>query len=412
MKESKPYNISKQVVMSAFKSVKANGGSPGIDGQKLVEFEAGLKRNLYKIWNRMSSGSYFPQPVKLVEIPKKTGGKRGLGIPTVCDRIAQMVVKKYLEPKLEPIFHSDSYGYRPNKSAIDAIGQARNRCWKYDYVIEFDIKGLFDNIDHELLIKAIRKHTKESWILLYIERWLKAPFVDMEGNIVERKRGTPQGGVISPVLANLFMHYAFDMWMTKKHPQAPFERYADDAIIHCKTEKEAVKILEELKNRLLECKLELHPTKTKIVYCKDKDRTRNYPNTEFDFLGYTFKRIFIKDRTGRLQFNFLPLVSKKSVKAFRNKIKAMRIHSSTGSKIEMIAENIGPAVRGWLNYFTKYNASAARYTMDCLNRRLVKWVMCKYKRFRGHRERARLWLKELAKREPKMFPHWALGMLP
>ncbi|MDD4295588.1 MAG: group II intron reverse transcriptase/maturase [Ruminiclostridium sp.] len=412
MKESKPYNISKQVVMSAFKSVKANGGSPGIDGQKLAEFEVDLKRNLYKIWNRMSSGSYFPLPVKLVEIPKKTGGKRGLGIPAVCDRVAQMVVKMYLEPKVEQIFHSDSYGYRPNKSAIEAIGQARNRCWKYDYVIEFDIKGLFDNIDHELLMKAIRKHTKESWILLYIERWLKAPFVDMEGKIIERKSGTPQGCVISPVLANLFMHYAFDMWMTKKYPQAPFERYADDAIIHCKTEKEAVEILEELKNRLQKCKLELHPTKTKIVYCRDKDRTRNYPNTEFDFLGYTFKRIFIKDRTGRLQFNFLPLVSKKSAKAFRDKIKAMRIHSATGSKIEMIAERINPTVRGWLNYFTKYNASAVRYTIDCLNRCLVKWVMCKYKRFRGHRERARLWLKELAKREPKMFPHWALGMVP
>lgn len=412
MKESKPYNISKQVVMSAFKRVKANGGSPGIDGQELTEFETDLKRNLYKIWNRMSSGSYFPPPVKLVEIPKKTGGKRGLGIPTVGDRVAQMVVKMYLEPKVEPIFHSNSYGYRPNKSAIDAIGQARNRCWKYDYVIEFDIKGLFDNIDHELLMKAVRKHTKEPWILLYIERWLKAPFVDREGNKVKRKSGTPQGGVVSPVLANLFMHYAFDMWMSKKHPRAPFERYADDAIIHCKTEKEAVEILEQLKNRLQECKLALHPTKTKIVYCRDKDRTRDYPNTEFDFLGYTFKRIFIKDRTGRLQFNFLPLVSKKSVRAFRDKIKAMRIHSLTGSRIEMIAEKINPIVRGWLNYFTKYNTSAVRYTMDCLNKRLVKWAMCKYKRFRGHRERARQWMKELAKREPNMFPHWVLGMLP
>jgi len=412
MKESKPYEISKQVVMTAFKRVKANKGSAGIDGQDLKEFENSLKGNLYKIWNRMSSGSYFPPPVKLVEIPKKSGGKRGLGIPTVGDRVAQMVVKMYLEPKVEPVFHEDSYGYRPNKSAIDAIGQARKRCWEYDYVIEFDIKGLFDNIDHKMLMRAVRKHIKESWVLMYIERWLKAPFVDSKGITIERKSGTPQGGVISPVIANLFMHYAFDMWMVWTNPQAPFERYADDAIIHCKTETEAKEILEKLKQRLVECKLELHPMKTKIVYCKDKDRKKEYPNTKFDFLGYTFQRVFIKDRLGRLQFNFLPAVSKKAAKAFRDKIKAMRIHSFTGSEIEMIAEMINPTVRGWLNYFTKYNPSAVKYSIDCLNRRLVKWAMSKYKRFRGHRMRAEKWLRELAKREPKMFSHWALGMIP
>lgn len=195
MEESKPYNISKQVVMSAFKRVKTNRGSAGIDDQDLKEFEEDLKGNLYKIWNRMSSGSYFPPSVKLVEIPKKTGGKRGLGIPTVGDRVAQMVVKMYLEPKIEPIFHEDLYGYRPNKSVIDAIGQARKRCWRYDYVIEFDIKGLFDNIDHELLLKAVRKHTDYDWVILYIERWLKAPFQKKDGEIVQRKAGTPQGGL-------------------------------------------------------------------------------------------------------------------------------------------------------------------------------------------------------------------------
>ncbi|KQU16872.1 group II intron reverse transcriptase/maturase [Bacillus sp. Leaf13] len=412
MKESKPYKISKQVVMSAFKRVKANRGSAGIDGQDLKEFEENLKDNLYKIWNRMSSGSYFPSPVKLVEIPKKTGGKRGLGIPTVEDRVAQMVVKMYFEPKVEPIFHEDSYGYRSNKSALDAIGQARKRCWKYDYVIEFDIKGLFDNIDHELLMRAVHKHTRETWIMMYIERWLKAPFIDSKGRKIERNSGTPQGGVISPVLANLFMHYAFDMWMVRTNPHAPFERYADDAIIHCKTETEAQEILGKLNQRLKECKLELHPKKTKIVYCKDKDRNKDYPVTEFDFLGYTFRRIFIKDRLGRLQFNFLPSVSKKSAKTFRDKIKAKRIHSFTGSKIEIIAEMINPIVRGWLNYFIKFNPSAVKYSIDCLNRRLVKWAICKFKRFRGHRARAEKWLKELAQREPKMFPHWALGMTP
>lgn len=247
---------------------------------------------------------------------------------------------------------------------------------------------------------------------MYIERWLKAPFVDSEGHTTERKGGTPQGGVISPVLANLFMHYAFDIWMIRTNPQAPFERYADDAIIHCHTEAEAEGILKQLRQRLGECKLELHPTKTKIIYCQDKDRKKEYPNTEFDFLGYTFRRIFIKDKLGRLQFNFLPSVSKKSAKAFRDKIKAIRLHSLTGSKIEMIAERINPVVRGWLNYFTKYNPSAVKYTIDCLNRILIKWAMCKYKKFRGHRKRAEKWLRELAKREPNMFPHWTLGMFP
>ena len=408
----KPYNIKKQAVYEAFKRVKANGGSAGVDEQSIAEFEKNLKNNLYKIWNRMNSGSYFPPPVKLVEIPKKSGGKRGLGIPTVSDRIAQMTAKLYFEPKVEPIFHQDSYGYRPNKSAIDAVGRARERCWKYDYVIEFDIKGLFDNIDHELLMKAVKKHTDQKWLILYIERWLKAPFLDSKGKVTYRTSGTPQGGVISPVLANLFMHYTFDKWMEINSPSTPFERYADDGIVHCRTEDEAKETLEKLKKRFNQCKLELHPTKTKIVYCKDKDRTKDYPVTEFDFLGYTFRSMFIKDKRGRLLFNFLPSVSKKSAKAFRDKIKAMELHKMSGSKIEMIAERINPMVRGWLNYFTRYCKSAVKYTIDCLNRRLVKWAMCKYKRFSGHRRNAENWLRQLAKREPNMFPHWTLGMLP
>jgi len=412
MVTDKPYNISKQTVFEAYKRVKANRGSAGIDGQSIEGFEQNLKDNLYKLWNRMSSGSYFPPPVKLVEIPKKSGGKRGLGIPTVSDRIAQMVVALYLIPKLDPIFHEDSYGYRQGKSAIDAIGKARKMCWRYDYVIEFDIKGLFDNIDHELLMKAVRKHVSESWIILYIERWLKTPFIDAQGNKIERPSGTPQGGVISPILANLFLHYAFDRWISKTSPQTPFERYADDAIIHCRTEDEAVKTLEALDKRLKECKLTLHPDKTKIVYCNKTNTKSNYPNQEFDFLGYTFKRMFYKDKLGRLQFNFLTKVSNKSAKSFRDKIKAMQLHKRSGSTIKMISEQINPVVRGWLNYFMKYQPSAVRYSIECLNQRLVKWAMCKYKRFRGHRGRAAKWLSALAKREPKFFAHWALGMLP
>lgn len=412
MKDKKPYNISKKTIMEAFKKVKANKGSAGIDEESIELFEKDLKGNLYKIWNRMSSGSYFPPAVKAVDIPKKTGGTRTLGIPTVGDRVAQMVTKMYLEPCIEPIFHEDSYGYRPGKSAIDAIGKARKRCWKYDYVIEFDIRGLFDNIDHELLMKAVLKHVKEPWAVLYIERWLKTPFQKVDGTASARTSGTPQGGVISPILANLFMHYAFDRWMDREHPASPFERYADDAIIHCRTEEEAESILKDLEERLGECKLQLHPQKTKIVYCKDKDRTKEYENTQFDFLGYTFRPTFIKDKTGRLQWNFLPSVSKKSAKAFRMKIRQMKVHSWAGSKVEMIAEKLNSVVRGWLNYFTRFNMSAVKYTMDCLNRRLVKWAVCKYKRFRGHWKRALAWLKELSKREPRMFAHWARGWTP
>jgi RNA-directed DNA polymerase len=413
MTDSKSYSIPKETVMEAYKKVKANRGSAGIDGQTLEKFEGSLKGNLYKIWNRMSSGSYFPPPVKAVEIPKKAGGgTRKLGIPTVGDRVAQMVAKIYLEPKVDPIFHKDSYGYRPDKSAIEAIGQARKRCWEYDFVIELDIKGLFDNIDHELLMKAVKKHVEEKWLLLYIERWLKAPFVTGNGDRVERRSGTPQGGVISPVLANLFMHYAFDIWMDRHHPQDLFERYADDVVVHCKTVEEAQNVLEDLKKRMEQCKLELHPDKTKIVYCKDKDRKLNYQNTGFEFLGYAFRKRFIKDRTGRLQFNFLPAVSNKSAKSFREKVKQMKIHHRTGGKIEMLAESLNPIIRGWLNYFSAYGKSETRKTMQYINRCLIRWAMCKYKHFRGHRSRAEEWLTALSKREPKMFTHWALGDMP
>lgn len=414
MNGNKSFDIPKMEVFEAYKKVKANGGGAGVDGQSIISFEENLKANLYKVWNRMSSGSYFPPPVKLVMIPKKSGGERGLGIPTVSDRVAQMVAKRYLERAVEPLFHPDSYGYRPNKSALEAIGKARERCWKYDYVIEFDIKGLFDNIDHEMLMKAVRLHVKEPWLLLYIQRWLKAPFVKVDGEILNRNSGTPQGGVVSPVLANLFMHYAFDKWMDRKFPSCPFERYADDAIIHCCSERQARDVLRSLDLRLKECKLQLHPQKTKIVYCKDRDRREEYETTEFDFLGYTFKRVFIKDRLGRLQWNFLASASKKAAKSFREKIKEMQLHKRSGSKIDMIAEDINPMVRGWLNYFRRFNPSAqvVKWSMYCLNQRLIKWAMCKYKRFRGRLLKAIEWLKEVAKRQPSLFAHWAVGYLP
>lgn len=407
MNESKQYDIPKRAVIEAYKRVKANKGSAGIDGIDFEKFEEKLNNNLYKIWNRMSSGSYFPSPVMAVEIPKKTGGVRRLGIPTITDRVAQMVARMYVESAVEPMFCDDSYGYRPNKSALDAIEMTRKRCWRYDYVIELDVKGLFDNIDHELLMRVVRRHVKEAWICMYIERWLKTPFVLRNGEVIERNAGTPQGGVISPVLANMFLHYVFDMWMKRNFPQAPFERYADDGVVHCKSKEEAFFIKESLVKRFAECKLELHPTKTRIVYCKDKDRTRDEDLTEFDFLGYTFKAVYIKCKDGKMRSNFIASVSKTSAKTFRDKIKSLEIHKKTGCKINMIAEILNPMLRGWMNYFGKFNPSAMKYTLQCIERRLVKWAMCKYKKFRGHRRRAEKWLLSVRKREPKLFAHWS-----
>src|SRR5215468_1936031 len=287
--EAKPYDIPKDLIWEAYQRVKANRGAAGVDGESLEAFEKDLKGNLYKIWNRMSSGSYFPPPVRLVEIPKASGGTRGLGIPTVADRIAQTVVTMVLEPEVEPRFHPDSYGYRPRRSALDAVGKARERCWRYDWVLDLDIKGFFDNIDWELMLRAVRRHTDCPWVLLYIERWLKAPVQMEDGCIVARTAGTPQGGVISPLLANLFLHYAFDMWMAREFPRVPFERYADDAICHCRTEAEARALWQALASRMANCKLTLHPEKTKIVYCKDANRRGDFPDIRFDFLGFQFR---------------------------------------------------------------------------------------------------------------------------
>jgi len=287
--KTKPFMIDKRQVYEAYKAVKSNKGAAGVDGQTLDDFDKDLEGNLYKIWNRMSSGSYFPPPVRAVSIPKKSGnGERILGVPTVGDRIAQMVVKQVIESDLDSFFLPDSYGYRPGKSALDAVGVTRKRCWKYDWVLEFDIKGLFDNLPHDLLLKAVRKHVKCEWALLYIERWLTAPMMK-DGILIERCCGTPQGGVISPILSNLFLHYAFDLWMVRTHPDLPWCRYADGGLVHCRTEQEAQAVMAELQARLAECGLEMHPTKSKIVYCKDGKRRGRYPSVTFDFLGYQFR---------------------------------------------------------------------------------------------------------------------------
>lgn len=412
MAKTKPYEISKTVVWEAYKRVKANKGAAGIDDETIAGFEVKLKSNLYKIWNRMSSGSYFPPPVKAVEIPKKNGGVRILGVPTVADRITQMTVKMHFEPLVEPYFLQDSYGYRPNKSAIDAIAITRKRCWKYNWVLEFDIKGLFDNIDHELLMKAVCKHTDCKWIIKYIERWLKAPFQTKEGNILERTAGTPQGGVISPVLANLFLHYVFDKWMETNYPNNPWARYADDGITHCKTKKEAESLLERLKTRFEECKLQLHPEKTKIIYCKDDDRRETHEEIKFDFLGYTFRPRRSKNKFGKYFVNFTPAVSNSAMKAMRKEIHNWRIHLKPDKELIDLSNMFNPIVRGWINYYGRFYKSGLYPVMRHMNNALIHWARRKYKKLERHRARAEKWLGRIAKREPKLFKHWQMGILP
>lgn len=412
MNKAKPFCISKRIVWEAYKRVKANKGAAGVDEISITEFEKDMKNNLYKLWNRMSSGSYFPPPVRSVEIPKSSGGQRVLGIPTVADRIAQTVVKMYLEPKLEPHFHRDSYGYRPGKSAVQAVGVARERCWRYDWVLDMDIQGCFDNLDHELLMRAVQRHTDCRWMLLYIERWLKAPAQQPDGALVQREKGTPQGGVISPLLANLFLHYAFDEWMRRNSPYVPFERYADDAIVHCKSEKQARWLKEAIGKRLAECKLELHPEKTKIVYCKDVDRQGNYPREKFDFLGYTFRPRRSKNRWGKYFVNFTPAVSDKAAREMRRTMRGWRLHLRSDKTLEDISRMFNPILRGWINYYGRYYRSALYPTFRVLDRTLVRWATRKYKRLRGHPRRATHWLGRIARREPYLFAHWEIGLRP
>lgn len=412
MEKAKPFAISKQAVWEAYKKVKANGGAAGIDEVSLAELERDLKNDLYKLWNRMSSGSYFPPAVKAVPIPKKSGGVRILGVPTVADRIAQMVVKDALEPLVEPHFHKDSYGYRPGKSAHDALSVTRKRCWRYDWVLEFDIRGLFDNIDHELLMRAIRNHTDSRWVILYIERWLKAPLQTVEGELVSREKGTPQGSVVSPILANLFLHYVCDRWMEKNAPQLPWARYADDGLVHCHTKEEAEQILERLRERFKACGLELHPNKTRIVYCHDDDRKGSYQDTSFEFLGYTFRPRRAKNKYGKYFVSFLPAISNESAKKLRREIHDWRIHLKPDKSIEDLSRMFNPIIRGWINYYGRFYKSHLYPVLRYLNGVLVHWVRRKYKRFEHHRQNAERWLGRLARREPSLFAHWQMDILP
>jgi len=411
MTETKPFNISKRAVVTAYEKVKANKGTYGVDGQSIEDFEKKLKNNLYKIWNRMSSGSYFPQPVRAVAIPKKSGGTRLLGIPTVEDRVAQMIVKLYFEPKVEPMFYEDSYGYRPNKSAIQALDVTRTRCWRKDWVLEFDIKGLFDNIKHDILIKMVKKHTNEEWIILYIQRWLTAPFQMENGELVPRNSGTPQGGVISPVLANLFLHYVFDDFMTKEFRTIPWARYADDGITHCVSLKQAKYLQSRLKERFEEYGLQLNLEKTRIVYCKDDDRKGDYQDISFDFLGYTFKPRGAKSKYGKYFTSFLPAIADKAKKSIRKEVRNWRVQLKVDKNLWDISNMFNKKIQGWINYYTHFYKTEMYAVLRYINNALVKWVRRKYEK-RKHRRRAEYWLGCIAKRDRNLFAQWKMGILP
>jgi RNA-directed DNA polymerase len=402
----KPFEISKWEVWEAYREVKANRGAPGVDGQSLDEFETDLKGSLYKIWNRMSSGAYFPSPVRAVEIPKQHGGgTRVLGIPCVADRVAQTVVARHLMERVEPVFHPDSYGYRPGRSAHDAVERCRERCWRKDWVIDLDVQKFFDSVRWDLLVKAVEAHTGAAWVVLYVRRWLAAPLQLPDGTLQERDRGTPQGSPVSPVLANLFMHYAFDTWLATEFPAVQFERYADDAVVHCVTERQARQVLAALGNRMEEVGLRLHPGKTRIVYCQDKWRRGSYEHTSFTFLGFTFRQRGAKDRNGSTFMRFLPAISKDAQKKISQEVRSWRVHRQIGRTFAEIARRINPVIRGWMQYYGRFYRSALYPLLARINAYLVQWIRKKYKRLAGLRKALRS-LAGAAARYPRLFTHW------
>lgn len=402
----KSQDIPKQLVWDAWLKVKGNGGSAGADGVTIEQFEARLSDNLYRLWNRMSSGSYFPGPVRAVEIPKKEGTRR-LGVPNVVDRVAQTAAAMALEPNVEPVFHDDSYGYRPGRSALDAVAVCRERCLKQDWVVDLDVKSFFDSVPWEPMLRAVARHTNQKWVVLYVERWLKAPMLLPDGTLVQRVTGTPQGSPISPVLANLFLHYGLDTWMAREFPTVPFERFADDGVIHCVSERQARYVRAAVARRLAKVGLELHPDKTKIVYCKDSRRRGAYGQVSFTFCGYTFRPRKAYNRNRKVTFTgFLPAVSPGKLTTMSRRVASWRIHRRVNLTLDDLAARMNPVLRGWLAYFTEFYPSAVSPLCYRIDRHLVRWARAKYKRLERSDRRARAWLRGVRARAPKLFVHW------
>ena len=409
LKNVKSFEIDKRLLVGAWEKVRANNGAPGVDAVGINVFQEQLRDNLYKLWNRISSGSYFPGPVRAVEIPKDHGTEvRLLGVPNTVDRVAQTAAAMLLEEKLEPIFHPDSYGYRPGRSAQEAVAACRRWCWEKDWVVDCDILAFFDSVPHDLLLKAVAHHTDERWILLYVERWLKAPVQMIDGTIVAREKGTPQGSPISPVLANLFMHYAFDQWMDREHPICPFERYADDIVIHCDSEDQARTLRASVADRLESVGLELHPEKSRIVFCKDSNRPGEAEHVSFDFLGFSFRGRLLKGKYGHF-IGFVPAISTKARKAIGQKIRAWHLNRRSWADLSSLAEDINPKVRGWINYYGVFYRSELRFLAWRINDHLVRWAMQKFKRLRGRYARAFDWLVRVHHHQPALFAHWQLA---
>ncbi|MFC3122810.1 group II intron reverse transcriptase/maturase [Agaribacter flavus] len=403
---AKSFDIPKGLIWEAWKRVAVNKGAAGVDGKTISHFKENLSANLYKIWNRMCSGSYFPEAVRQVMIPKADGNLRPLGIPTVGDRVAQMAAKMLIEPSLEQVFHPSSFGYRPARSAHQAVSQAKQHCWRYDWVLDIDMKAFFDTIDHDLMMKAVEKHVQEPWLRLYIKRWLEAPVCTEEKEVVSSTKGTPQGGVISPLLANLFLHYAFDAWISESFPTVPFERYADDIVCHCRTKLQAQTLLQALEERMSACKLQLHPVKTKIVYCKDKRRKGLHTHTRFDFLGFTFQARTVQDKGGKLFTGFNPAVSKVALKRMFKTLRDMNINQATRLTIFDLAKKLNPVVKGWVGYYAKFYPQILHRALVQIDLRLGRWARKKYKRLRGHKRQSWNWLKRIRSSHPALFAHW------
>jgi group II intron reverse transcriptase/maturase len=402
----KPFDIPKLMVGEAYGRVAANKGAAGVDEQSLGEFETDLKSNLYKIWNRMSSGSYFPPPVKAVEIPKPHGGGvRVLGVPTVADRVAQTVVAMHLGERAEPRFHPDSYGYRPGRSAHDALEACRKRCWRYDWAIDLDVQKFFDTVPWDLVVKAVEAVTDTPWVLLYVKRWLAAPLQLADGTLIERDKGTPQGSAVSPILANLFMHYAFDTWMARNHPDCPFERYADDAVVHCSTHQQAQVVLTGIAERMEQVGLRLHPDKTRIVYCKDDDRRGEHEHTSFTFLGYTFRPREARRKDGSHFTSFLPAISPEALKAKGARLRQLRIHRRVDLTLNELARWLNPIVAGWMHYYGRFYRSAMYPLLERVNSYLRRWAGKKYRRLRAV-ARFKQWWTGLIERQPVLFTQW------